>query len=167
MSPFGRGLFAWSILEWLVLPSEMSTIFVAHLALYTWGLRLFLYSFQCEIGVMMIINPSKSWQGQWLLWLYVYSVSLGKMVTSSCRTSGGWSQVTVDTHLCLPNGLSSWLSDWEEDSLVLLMCWPLTQTPSINAWVRKRSPGSLNHVPALNSFLLFAGSKSSPSSSYS
>jgi len=30
------------------------------------------------------LNPSESWQGRWLLWVYASSLSLGKMVT-------GWS----------------------------------------------------------------------------
>lgn len=50
---FGMELFAWSVLEWLMLqqrmlPSEMSAIFVAHLAPYTWVLCYFciLYNVQ-------------------------------------------------------------------------------------------------------------------------
>lgn len=70
------------MLQQRIFPSRISATAVALVAPHTWGLCLFLYSFHYEVVGIVILNPSKSQQGQWLLWVWVSSTSLGEMVTS-------------------------------------------------------------------------------------
>lgn len=75
---FGMDLFAQSVLEWHIgtcCNEECCPLgCLPYLAPYTWGWRLFLYSLQCEVGAIVKLNPSKSWQGRWLLWVCASSV---------------------------------------------------------------------------------------------
>lgn len=155
--------FAQSALEWLVLqqrmfPSGISATVVSHVAPYTWGLCPFLFSFQYEVVGIIMLNPSKSQQGKWLLWVWVSSTNLGEMVSSwssSCKTSTGWSQLAMNTHLYLP--------EWP---VILTFCWRRRLSCAAHVLTSYRdtfskfgSPCTINHqshwwIPALRSLLL-------------
>lgn len=58
------------------------------------------------------------------------------------------------TYMLIKNGLSSWLTDSEEDSDVLLTCWPLQQTASVSLGVCARWPDSSSALCSVSFWFL-------------
>lgn len=141
---FAQSALEWPLLQQWMLPSGIFATAAAHVAPYTRGLCLFLYSFHYEVVGIILLNPSKSQQAQWLLWVGLSS-SLGEMATSwssSCKTSSGWSQLAMNTHLYLPEWPAILTSAGEELFCAADVSWPLTETPSVNLEVHAQSTTS-------------------------
>lgn len=104
---FGVEMFAQRVLKWLVvqcrmLSSELLDLFIAFLVPYTWVLCLFICFFSNVRPMFVVLNPSKSWQSQWLLWVYVTQVGLSGHQLKLHLQKKCWVISTDHQHTCLP-----------------------------------------------------------------